>query len=212
MTWIISCIFPFFLLDVTGLGDAVTVCRGVTWACMSGSLVAISLVCIAAIWDYFPVPLGSLATVVAGQVCIPLLYFIVPEVQRSNPTVRHRMLFGTLAAFGILGIAQTFLLLNAAISATGPIAQAFIVLAYLHVKLAFEHLGSIFARRLGADGIITFVFLGACVYEYCICIALALGSHWSLTLELTLFDVTENVYHVYSLVRERRQGGGDEAK
>ena len=100
--WILGCISPFFLLDVTGLSGAAAACRGVTWVCMCAFLWLISSVGIGAIWDLFPVPLSHLITTRFIAPVFPLLYFIAPVTQRTSRAVRHRMLFGTLAVVAIL--------------------------------------------------------------------------------------------------------------
>eukprot|EP00929_Paragymnodinium_shiwhaense_P075953 TRINITY_DN3892_c0_g1_i1.p1 TRINITY_DN3892_c0_g1~~TRINITY_DN3892_c0_g1_i1.p1 ORF type:complete len:1014 (+),score=189.47 TRINITY_DN3892_c0_g1_i1:49-3090(+) len=194
-------VFPFFLAAASGIE--------VTWqvgqSCLMWVLAvyvcsAAAVVIVAARTGVFPAP----GACYLGVLCmmLPLLWWCVPAVLRSDILYRVRVAYALVALCAVLAVfGIAFPLLNAALHESSELWRLILVALIFSSKLAFERFCKFLSRKLGGDMMPIVSFLANCSYELNLCVVLIAGFDWYVFWELVAFDVIENLVHLVALWR-----------
>ncbi|CAE8684894.1 unnamed protein product [Polarella glacialis] len=196
-------IFPVLLLSLLGVVRTRKInIMSVAWAFLAGATASATDFVGAVIFQVFPLPLQLIIGGVGGYCQVVWLWWVLPAELRRDPAFRWRLLFACMAlAWAICVFAGVFLLLNAVLARARPLQQIALTVVYLVGKLLFERFGIFLSKRLGADIMPSFIYIGSACYEMNVCVALAGGVHPGAFAMLLGIDAGENIFHLVSMVR-----------
>jgi len=135
----------------------------------------------------------------------PLIWLCIPQAARAAADVKRRAVFAVLsqACSTVFWVSAAPLLGATTAITSSEGAQSLLVVALLCLKLLWEWVGHRIAVRLSADIMPIFIWLGCVAYELALCEVLCRGDSWLLFAELVTFDAVENIYHLWSLKRQK---------
>ncbi|CAE8645589.1 unnamed protein product, partial [Polarella glacialis] len=196
-------LFPVFLLSLLGVVPTRKInIMSVAWAFLAGATASAMGFVLAVIFQVFPLPLQLMIGGAGGGCQIVWLWWVLPAELRRDPAFRWRLLFACMAlAMAFSVFACGFLLLNVVLARARPLQQIALTVVYLVGKLMFERFGIFLSKRLGADIMPIFIYMGSTCYEMSLCVALAGGVHPGAFAMLLGIDAVENIFHLVIMVR-----------
>ncbi|CAE8643922.1 unnamed protein product [Polarella glacialis] len=195
--------YPVLLLSLLGVVRMRKInIMSVAWAFLAGATASATVFVGAVIFQVVPLPLQLMIAGVGGGGQMGWLWWVLPAELRRDPAFRWRLLFACMALAMAMGVFTCgFLLLNIVLAKASPLLQLALTVVYLVCKLLFERLGILLSKRLGADIMPSFIYMGSACYEMNLCVALAGGVHPGAFAMLLGIDAVENIFHLVSMLR-----------
>ncbi|KAF4677311.1 hypothetical protein FOL47_002239 [Perkinsus chesapeaki] len=153
------------------------------------------------IFNVFPVPMLAViqAAAIIPLVIVYFYYFMNPDVlnsksHRADFFVSVGILIGVTVVYGVI-----YPLGGALFNQLEGVPQAFMALAFCVVRGIYEKIGTRVLASRAQDGFPLFIFSSCFCHETFIAILMNRVSAWYVFAVFILYDLSENLYHVWEL-------------
>jgi len=205
-TFVIISMFPRWLwATVVGYSQGFRLRQhmiSIVWAFVTTFCIEAVIFSLAYSLDVFPLPLTTYVAVGVCSVFLPALWWLIPSDMRAERNTLWRLLYSILSILSIMAIfGFAFPAVYALVKQSDGSLQFVYILLLFFARLLFEGTIAVLFKYLGADVMPLAIFCGVGAYEITVGMCLTTSAHWSVVVELVLFDLLENIYYVWSLRR-----------
>ena len=181
------------------------------WSMVSGLCIIDAGIAVCATKKIFPVPFTLSFCAILTIVTLPGPRWGIPQQQMIQAEFRRKVFYSGLCMLMVLVVLVFLPCLNAGMkqiqTSRGKWWPQICIVGFLISRLVLQRVGRLLCNMIGPDGSPCYIWFAACAYEMNMAFAISHNFNFMIPAELLFINLTDNVYHIYSLHRNAGQAG-----